>query len=342
MDCRQVRDLLFETVDSDLPEVVREELEAHLAQCRSCAAMAAAVEAELEALKALSRATAPADFLQGIHARLNEAELVGRREKKGTGFFGGRRFIEAAGLAVAAMLVIVIYHVSLRDAPKMKALPSERPAIREEMEKVTAGSREPASPRAPDGDSGELPAPGHLSLTLMLKPPSSPSLNGVDKKGLVAPPHHRDSGPMPLRAAPPAASVGEGRAAGREGDRRRGGDVESRRAEENVASELHDVRERAAMHPAPEPGSGYRIQIALDEIGRIVAECGGAVLSPLPRYSMVDKEAMVEAEVPSENLPTLLDRLRLLGETRSDDVTWPPGEARTKIRLSLKVVPRES
>lgn len=357
MDCRRVRDLLFEAVDSDLPEAVREELEAHLVRCRFCAAEAAAVEAELEALRALPRAGVPADFLQRIHARMNEPQDLGGAGKRFSGLFGGRRFIEAAGLAVAAMLVVVIHHAFLKERPQVKPFVSEQAApvskakpelepsappaepamTREEVGRPAAEFQQPQSPPVPAGVSRGSAAPGELSLTLTLKPSPPGTANLMDGKA-AAPPFHRDSEQKALRAAPSARPVGEGLDGGAEVETRKGGEIKFRRGEEGAPSGADAVREKAAMHHAPKPGPGGRIHGAMEEIKRIVAEAGGVVLSTAPRGAMDLGEAMVVAEVPPEQLPALLDHLRLLGETRSEHGASAAGEPGAKIRLSLKVI----
>ncbi len=145
MNCDQVREILFQSADSDLPDQLRRDLDAHVAECRSCADEAEALWKEWNALRSLPQVKAPADLLDRIHERLGRRRDDMKAGKRFSAFFSGRGLLEATGLAVSALLVVVIYHAVTREMTHPTA-PGAPPSV-ESPAKVESVQREGANGR---------------------------------------------------------------------------------------------------------------------------------------------------------------------------------------------------
>lgn len=361
MDCHRVREILFEAAGSDLPEEVRKALEAHLAECRSCAAEASAIQQELEAFRALPRVAAPADFLNRIHERMAEPRTSRSGWKWFSGFFGSRRFVELAGLAVTAMLVVVIYHASLKELPEQKSpivsapapalapspavdsAPAEREPVREEFRRQSPEPKRSAVPRSPAGVAREFKKSDHLTVTLTLRLPAHTAGENLESK--AAPPSREALKTQTLRAAPSASRGRVGQDAGGEAGKDEVREAERRR--EPMPHALHDGKEdltrsegfqdenRSNQPHVKRPDSS--LIRALADIRQYIVEAGGEIMSTEARQGMKPTEALLVAEIPPETYPALVDRLSHLGETRADDEGLARKAHGTKIRLTLKV-----
>jgi hypothetical protein len=107
MDCRQAREVLDCYVDGELSPAAGAAVDAHLAECRSCAAVAR----QLRALKtAVRRAVAAHEPSAELRGRVNAALGAGRWLAGA----GGAAAPPLRWLAVAALLTVVVVAGSLR------------------------------------------------------------------------------------------------------------------------------------------------------------------------------------------------------------------------------------
>jgi hypothetical protein len=348
MDCRRVRQILFEAVDSDLPEDVQKELKRHLSECRMCSGEASAIQEELNGLSALSGMSAPGDLLHRIHERLNDRRSIGSGWERFSAFFGSRRFLELAGVTVAAMLVVVIYHVSLREllrdkpasgpvsapgvasAPKPDSAQFQAPApvVRESPPK---GADPPAVsalrsdvPRAPAGAAPRLKESEEplLKLTLTLALPKARQSLDLERKSARPLPGNVE---MPPQNPAPSVSRAE----------------KDEVSVRDLSKSGRRQEERQLAEPRAE-GSGSLMDRALEDIYRFVAESAGEIIRA-DRQQVGDlSKATVVAEILSEKHAALLNKLRGLGEIQGDEAGTGGGRSRlSRIRITLQVTSSE-
>jgi anti-sigma factor RsiW len=133
MNCREVRALLDDLVDGDLPEEHRCKVEKHLEQCVECRTSAAGLRALLARVGALPRSLAPArDPWPGIVSRIMAGEVIEHD------FAGrGRRWYPLGAVAAAAAMLIVA--VSVVTAVLVNRERASRVALTRERPGTTAG-----------------------------------------------------------------------------------------------------------------------------------------------------------------------------------------------------------
>jgi len=113
MECSRVNELFSEYLDGTLDDKTRRMLEGHLAACGSCAEDLKTLRSCVAALGSLDKVRAPADFLEKVQARIELDERA-----SWLGWFKEKLFfpvhvkvpLEMAGLAMAALLVVFLYH----------------------------------------------------------------------------------------------------------------------------------------------------------------------------------------------------------------------------------------
>jgi hypothetical protein len=348
MDCRRVRRLLFEAVDSDLPDDVQKELERHLSECRICSGQASAIQEELNGLSALSGMSAPGDLLHRIHERLDDRRSIGSGWEKFSAFFGSRRFLELTGITVTAMLVVVIYHASLSElfrekpasgpvpAPGVAPAPSpdsaqfkapapvvgESPPKKAEPPAVSALRSD--MPRAPAGAAPKLKESEEpvLKLTLTLAPSKARQGPDLERKSARPLPGNVE---MPPQNPAPSVSRAEN--------------------DEVSVRDLSKSGRRQEERQLPEPraeGSGSLMDRALADISRFIAESAGEIIRTDRQQGGDLSKATVVAEIPSEKHAALLNKLRGLGEIQGDEAGAVGGKSRLRrIRITLQVASSE-
>ena len=143
MECSRIRAILFENAGADIPMEVRDKVEAHVAGCKSCEALAHALERQSHALRDMPRMEAPPDLLAKVRMQVQKPPLHTVILEKLAAFFSGRQFFRLAGVAATAVLVVVMSRIVLQEGEKHKAQFSPAPTAVE----------------APAPMQGELPAP---------------------------------------------------------------------------------------------------------------------------------------------------------------------------------------
>ena len=105
MNCERCLEQLSARLDGELPAGEAAELEAHLAQCPSCRALAQQLEQLHGDFPALEELEAPAGFAQGVMDRVRTEKPAGRLIP----LFRRPQFKALAGLAACAALCIGLY-----------------------------------------------------------------------------------------------------------------------------------------------------------------------------------------------------------------------------------------
>ena len=105
MNCERCLEQLSARLDGELPAGEAAELEAHLAQCSSCLALAQQLEQLHGDFPALAELEAPAGFAQGVMDRVRTKKPAGRVIP----LFRRPQFKALAGLAACAALCIGLY-----------------------------------------------------------------------------------------------------------------------------------------------------------------------------------------------------------------------------------------
>ncbi len=370
MDCDQVRDILFDAGDSDLPEELRTQVQAHLSQCGSCADEAAALQREWDALKVLPEEKAPAGFLHRVHERIERPGGTQRAGKWLSSVFGGKGLVEAVGLAVSAVLVVVIYQAVTREVPRPKrtAVPPtvEAPARVQSFQSESGKGRavpdalqpSPAAP-APAGSDLALQKAEPAILTLTLIIPAEAGRRHEAARAAAPAPH--DEGMKAPRSAPsPMRERGVQNGLrqdlmGRERDteRRGRGDREMQAARDEVM-----LKRGAASAPAEEKerhvrqdsrlreGHGGEVSVkddpatvggAVERIRKLVEEAHGHVAAIEPSENTDPQEATVVAEIPREAFPAFLSRLKQLGSIQEAEEEAIQRQGGPTVRFSLQV-----
>jgi hypothetical protein len=368
MNCDQVREILFQSADSDLPDQLRRDLDAHVAECRSCADEADALRKEWDALRSLPQVKAPADFLDRVHERLGRRVGVEKAGKWASTFFGGKGLVEAAGLAVSALLVVVIYHAVTREMPHPTA-PAVPPSV-ESPAKVESVHREGASGRGlrdvPEPPVS-APAPAETALqeakpalmTLTLTIPSdatrkkegeraasrAPSVGGMKAlREIPSAPRaiERDRG-LRQRAGPEVSRA--------EVEERDGGEMRAARDEEPQGREVaadaaadkkRQIREEIAGRDADNGETSVTeypeaIGSALERIRQFIGEAQGRVVAIEASESVGRGKAWVVAEMPVEAFYGFLSRLKQLGniqEAKNGGIEQQPGPT---VKFNLQI-----
>ncbi len=322
MECSQVRAILLEHVDTEIPREFREGVEAHLAVCRSCAMQLEALREELHALGNMPKMEAPVDFLDRVRSRVETPSVLSRLKQRLSGWFAGKRFLQLAGAAATAALVLITAQVVLRDAGNRKGLPS--PAL-PPIGSTPSPEAPPASPaltgslpdvrrnteKALNPASSSMAEPHRLadveeqSVALTLKLPGA-SAGGKTRGGSFRPESFSSSNP---------GTTGMGATA-------------ERRLKQGVSKGVAGPAEVSEGSPAP----GARK--TLSSVIRLIERVDGKVLNAGAARDEHRFETLL-AEIPAANYPAFLDRLRRLGEVEfNGDKEFSPAPG-ARIRVSI-------
>ena len=114
--CERCTQLLSARLDGELTAREAQELEAHLADCPECRALAEELEAIHAAFPQLEEIPAPEGFAQGVMERIRE-----EANPKVIPLFRRPQFRALAGLAACAALCLGLYRVALPALPKLAA-----------------------------------------------------------------------------------------------------------------------------------------------------------------------------------------------------------------------------
>jgi len=322
MECSQIRAILFESADTEIPKELREGVEAHLAVCRSCARQFEALAEQSRALRNLPAVEAPGDFLEKVRSRVEKPSALSRLEQWLSVLFAGKRFFQLAGAAAAAALVIITVQVALRDESTQKSLRSPAPSSVESPSSI--GS--PPSAEAPKASPAPEPrsVPGVesrvVALTLRL-PGASPRLK--TRGGAFAPGGFSASSPGPAAMGAPVGRTVQS-------------DMSKEAAGRKTAPEGSHRSEAKKMSGPPEGNSPAEAQEISSEVIRLINGANGKVLSAGPAGGENQPETLL-AEMPAANYPSFLDQLRQLGQVESnDDKEFSPApDAKVRVEVSF-------
>jgi hypothetical protein len=327
--CSQIDELLSEYVDGALDGSTREEMERHLAGCPRCGAELAELNLYRQAMRNVHAVQPPADFLAGIHRRI-EAESAWRR-------FFNKVFVpmriklplEFAGILATAVLLVVFYqHTLLQKRPELNSgssqtsrspevsLPGESPPPQMLQKRIAA----PSSP-APAQPLGETTT---IRLSLFLKAPrATAEAKTADK----------DSSPAPALE----------KEAGRAGSIARQQDAERKPAALSAPpaglkrDEKDDDRAPAALRGKPMPLHAAAVPSnVLAAVKEQVMQLKGSVLSAeeLPADG---RPLSITIQLPAKNYPFLLDFLRQLGPLAPLPPTLPDAGAAEAEQLKIEL-----
>lgn len=329
MECSRVKVILLENAGTVFPEDVRTAVEAHLAECRSCADLREALGEQAHALGALPRIKAPEDLLERVRREVEKTSPIQILVEKLEAVFGSRHFLRLAATAAVALIVFGTLRVGMQDKAlrDLSTTTPPPPALREPAAKQEADVRGPVDALQSRGIGGAanapapVPAPAALphesssapdsrqeSITLTLRLPMTPA--GTKARESARPPAMGPSAPEREAAVRPAEVP-------------RAGSV-------SKSAKSKGLREERF-----EPASPDRSSIR-SEIRRLILEADGTVLEKGSPEG-TDLPAEVTAELPAENFASFLGRLRELGtiETARKDHFHPaPG---TRIRMTLRL-----
>lgn len=314
MECSQIRAILFENVDAEIPAEFQGEVKAHLAACRSCAMHSEALGEQLQALGSLPKLTAPEDFLIQIRRRLENPSFLSMLGQWLQALFTGRRLLQLAGAVAAAMLMIVTVQVILRDGSSRKVLLSQAPSS-------VGLPRSPgsASPAEAPPASAASPEYSPDSVTGTAKPLGT--LSAVAKPR----PHARGGSKQVAVASKP------GRASARE-------------KSSSGASGQKSFPRPAATGVLARAGGGFKgspppeVQKLFSDVIGLIERADGKVLSTGDALND-DHLRTVFAEVPVTNYPAFLDQLRQLGEVefKGDKGISASPDAKALVSVSLEL-----
>ena len=212
MECSQVLSLLSRYLDGDLPREVGRLVEEHLSGCTGCSSHMEELVEAVRALNSLERIAAPQGFLSRVHERIEEPSRVQRLLRRLFSPLHIKLPLEAVGLGIAVLLVIVV---------QREIAPIEQKTMISRVAETTVPSSAPAptavSPPTPTADLSPSPAPAAApakkAATVAkeetyrtLPSPRSPSAEVRDKAAPAARPGTPPAGlaAAPRRAAPAA------------------------------------------------------------------------------------------------------------------------------------------
>ena len=349
MECSQVRAILFENADTQIPMELREDVEAHLAACRSCAIQFEALKEQSNALGNLPKVEAPRDFLEQVRSRVEKPSLLSMLKQRLPVLFAGGHFFKLAGAAATAVLVIAASQVLLREGGQ-KAPLSRAPASVESPPSiglplsVEAPQAVPAPPGPVESPASVGPPPAQRSVEAPARPESLPGIPKKEGKSFsraaspAAEPHRfADVGTqsVALTVKPPRSSA--------RGKTRGSSKPESFSASSPSAAGMRTQGDRSRQDASTigggaaqkfEGGRPSTQKISSDVI-RLIERANGKVLSAGPARDENQPETLL-AEIPAGNYPSFLDQLRQLGEVESkgnEELNLAPD---AKIRVSVR------
>ncbi|HYA41717.1 MAG TPA: zf-HC2 domain-containing protein [Syntrophobacteraceae bacterium] len=373
MECYEIRAILFEHMAAEIPAEIRQEVEAHLAVCRSCAMLSESLGEELRALGTLPKLAAPRDLLDNVRSSLEKPSALSALGHRLQSLFAGWGLFQLASAAAVALFVMVTVQVSLEVAlredrsrevmiAQVASPPSTRP-----VPPAAAPHRAPASPGSPSdvnvpGEeariaTGRLPA-GHGPLpdagTRTEKGPDAAS-------AAIKSPRPAGNESIVVALAlkldgttkPPAPGVTNPSAPGvSAGVETPGGPSEYEGVHKPEGLSLSNKGATGVGGGGAAAGragtvGGARLSQPLGEqtvlagITRLVERADGKVLSAPPAWDN-DRPGTVVAEVPATNYHSFVDQLRQLGkvEVESDKSINVSPDANVRVAISLNAQDR--
>ncbi len=308
MDCREVKELLIEYFDGTLDKHTKALVQKHLSACKDCSDELAGLKAYKNSLDSLETVTAPADFLEKVHERLEKR--TGLKKLLQTIFVPVQLKVplEVAGAVAAAAAVIFVLRVQLQPRPEQIAY---APSVSEQESVKKKSMKEPLEPLQKEGDVKVRAGKEDEAYESKVETEGEAFGSGVEDAGetteekpvelaLLIKPQTSQVHDMPeaaMRAAmktAPSEKMKEGTAEDDELTARL-------RLEEEPAES-----ERAAM-PV------YSLNEAFSMVKNLIEASAGNIISVeyktetgIPHY--------ITAEIPAENYTSFLERLYQIGE----------------------------
>lgn len=367
MECSRVSELFSEYIDGLLDEHTRQRVEEHLAGCAGCAEELRELRSCVGLLHSLDTVRAPADFLDKVHERIDLVERISwweRVKKRFVRPWPVRIPLKVAGLAMATLLIVFIYHgakqekapdhappqlplprVEERDRQSSK-VPLEEQVLKETMPPPSAKAPAPGSAAAPtQAPTGSL-ASGKASLDSST--PSEPSVE--------APPSDRAPAPAEeARAVRLVLQIGQtrGRRTNEAGKTEAPSSAGIARKPERMAAAPSrgsdtSVEESGASPPARRPEAAQPLprvkpedpMRALADIRSFVQAAGGSIDIVVLDNTTNQPESMT-IRIPSRSFPALLDQLHRLGRLQGPAETWalPSGGEPLLVEVTLELAP---
>lgn len=128
MECERIRKILFEHADVDLPHELRDAVREHLAVCPSCTRRHELLKAQLVSLRSLPKMPVPDDFLLKVRTEVEKPSFFAGLGSRISEFTGRRSFLQIAGTAAVALLVVATTQFGLRNSETRRALEFSPPA----------------------------------------------------------------------------------------------------------------------------------------------------------------------------------------------------------------------
>ena len=296
MDCSEIRNSLSEYLDDALDAKAKALADEHLRTCPACREELDSLKALVKGVGSLESVTAPADFLDQLHKRMERPSKI--REW----LFYPLRVKIPLQLAGAAVMAIIIFSVLPLQQPSLK-LPSKPEQVKEaedavnyadenKVGKSAAGSEAPVQKAAPGGvakgkDSGKSAVRSEALVQQAATPEPSEETRVVALK-LKIQVRAKAAAPQPSAAPAPASPAVQ--------------ELQRQKLAER-ATPQEDKREEV---PEKEPESVLSITKAIEAVK-------GKVLSVDYNHQTGQPES-IHAETPAEQLPILYEKLRELGE----------------------------
>lgn len=352
MRCSQVTELLSEYVDDALDAPTKARLDEHLAHCPTCTAELASLRSYLGAMASLPRVQAPADFLAGVHERLEPPGVI---SKLANWLFFPLKLklpFEVAGLVAASFLVVLLYRgteperASFTQAPPPPSAPaapapappvSSGPATGARMEATPTPpeARPQVQAQAPERGKGEGQPPRAVTADITKPkertiPAAKPQLEAVpaSQQPLELVLRLPSSTPQPLASA---LDFKQQAAAGGSTtpplDRAQDPPLSRRMAPAPTRS-AGDAEQPAAVDPAT----------AFSRIKVLVEQAGGSVLSVAPEKDASFPQ-VVAVRLPAPNYSAFLNELRHLGRVEQPADQLPVPSQAALIHLQIRLVP---
>ena len=155
MKCSQVKAILFEYADTEIPEEFRQEVEEHLAVCSPCAIAARSLDGAIRRPPRPAKGGSARQFLDQVRSRLEKPSVFSGLKNRLQILFAGKHLFKLAGAAATAVLVIVIAQVALRDSGHKALVPPAPPSV--ESPPLPGAPPSAEAPAAPAARPQSLP-----------------------------------------------------------------------------------------------------------------------------------------------------------------------------------------
>ncbi len=323
MECSQVRVILFENTDTEIPVEFREGVEAHLAVCRPCAMQFEALREQSYTLGTLPKVEAPRDFLEQVRSRVEKPSIISRLKQGLSVLFAGKYFLQLAGAAATAVVVIAASQVILREGGHKMLLAPAPPSVNapQSVEAPPSFKATPASPLKNGEDLNRAALPVAV--------PHRPA--GVETQSVVltvkshwaAPRGKTRGGSFKVEGFSPSSAGTTGTHA-----------LDARKPKLDASKGASRSAKMSEGSPTPDAQ-----EISSDVI-QLIKRANGKVLSAGPSRDANQPESLL-AEMPATGYPSFLDQLRQLGEVEvNGDKEFSPAPD-SKVRVSVSFGTRD-